>query len=107
VSPSETLRKLAQAEGYLLVNVELGPFEVVRTADLSSAAADKKRQEFRLEAYQQTCHTQGSKLNQLATLLMSESVEAESGMDVTLLSIDVVHFKCDTLRSIQEILKRS
>lgn len=71
-----------------------------------SAEADRKVQQSRLEAYQHTCHVQGVKLNDLATLLMSESLEAESGMDVTLLTVDIVHFKCETLRSIQEILKR-
>lgn len=71
-----------------------------------AAEADRKVQQSRLEAYQHTCHVQGVKLNDLVALLMSESLEAESGTDVTLLAIDIVHFKCETLRSIQEILKR-
>lgn len=67
---------------------------------------DKKVLESRLAAYQQTCHAQGVKLNDLVTLLMSESIEAQGGADISLLGIDNVNFKCETLRSIQSILTR-
>lgn len=73
---------------------------------MSDRDPDKAVLESRLAAYQQTCHAQGVKLNNIITLLMAESQEAANGMDVTLLSIDIVHFKCETLKSIQEILMR-
>lgn len=69
-------------------------------------AADLKVLKSRLEAYQATCHKQGSKLTRIETLLMCGSIEATSGAKMTGLSIGHVSFKQGSiLGEIAEVLK--
>lgn len=74
---------------------------------MTNEEADARREKDRLEAYQATCHAQGAKLCQIEALLLSESDQAEEGMDVVRMSIHQATFKHDALRAIAEILKRN
>ena len=66
--------------------------------------ADLRKSDSRVEAYQRTCHQQGTKLSRIEALLMAESDEANKGMDVSSVNLHIVHWTDEKLRAIAAIL---
>lgn len=67
--------------------------------------ADRMVLRSRLEAYQQTCHKQGTKLTRIESLLFAESDQGKAGDSVNLLNLANLTFKDGTLQAIADVLK--
>lgn len=71
---------------------------------LQVSASDLKVQTSRLEAYQSTCATQGSKLSRMERLLVGCSDEAKDGINVSDLTIGFVTFTDARFKVLAEVL---
>lgn len=76
-------------------------------AESSSAVAeaDKKVLQSRVEAYQHTCHVQGSKLTRMECLLFAESDQAKAGQNISMLNLHQLTFTDETLRAFADVMK--